>query len=216
MSGSAIKVLFLIKILCYIIFAQSVKLNLNVGVLLMTNSTFPVDLRRVGPAIDMGVEEVRRRYDIQFNTVVANYSVWCQRARYIAPGYLGDMYYKQNISVFVGPACSYAVETSARIAEYLRVPLVTGLGDLVIRKPMQEDMFETTAILSYNIRKLSGRNRSIKERKWIIPDIFVAKYVLGDRENRPIVTLLLAITTSQQARNFKTTSYQRRCDVTVF
>ena len=166
MSGSAIKVLFLIiKILCYIIFAQSVKLNLNVGVLLMTNSTFPVDLRRVGPAIDMGVEEVRRRYDIQFNTVVANYSVWCQRARYIAPGYLGDMYYKQNISVFVGPACSYAVETSARIAEYLRVPLVTGLGDLVIRKPMQEDLFETTAILSYNIRKLSGRHRSIKKLK---------------------------------------------------
>ena len=137
--------------------SSNVSLTLNVGVLLMTNSTFPVDLRRVGPAIDMGVEEVERRYGIHFQTVVANYSVWCERARYIAPGYLSDMFYHQNISVFIGPACSYAVETSARMAEYLRVPLVTGLGDLVIRKPDEEDMFQTTAILSYNIRKLSGK-----------------------------------------------------------
>ena len=141
----------------FLSFVYPSKLRLNVGVLLMTNSTFPVDLRRVGPAIDMGVEEVKTRYDIEFNTVVANYSVWCERARYIAPGYLMDMYYYQNISVFVGPACSYAVETSARVAEYLRVPLVTGLGDLVIRNPGEDDMFKTTAILSYNIRKLSGK-----------------------------------------------------------
>lgn len=151
-----LKVLFLIKVFNLPV-AHQAKLRLNVGVLLMTNSTFPVDLRRVGPAIDMGVEEVRGRYDIEFNTVVANYSVWCERARYIAPGYLMDMYFYQNITAFIGPACSYAVETSARVAEYLRVPLVTGLGDLVIRKPEQEDMFQTTAILSYNIRKLSGK-----------------------------------------------------------
>ena len=150
-----LKVIFLLEVFNFS-FVCPAKLSLNVGVLLMTNSTFPVDLRRVGPAIDMGVEEVRKRYDIEFNTVVANYSVWCERARYIAPGYLMDMYYYQNITVFVGPACSYAVETSARVAEYLRVPLVTGLGDLVIRTPEQDDMFKTTAILSYNIRKLSG------------------------------------------------------------
>ena len=150
-----LKLIFVFEIF-FLSFVYPARLRLNVGVLLMTNSTFPVDLRRVGPAIDMGVEEVKTRYDIEFNTVVANYSVWCERARYIAAGYLMDMYYYQNISVFVGPACSYAVETSARVAEYLRVPLVTGLGDLVIRNPEEDDMFKTTTVLSYNIRKLSG------------------------------------------------------------
>ena len=157
MALSQVMVLVCFTRVLYFSCVASASLTINVGVLLMTNSTFPVDLRRIGPAIDMGIEEVERRYDIRLNKVVANYSVWCERARYIAPGYLSDMYYKQNINVFIGPACSYAVETSARIAEYLRVPLVTGLGDLVIRKPKEEDMFQTTAILSYNIRKLSGK-----------------------------------------------------------
>ena len=157
MTRSLAKVLVLLINIFSFSPIASTKFDVNVGLLLITNSSFPVDLRRVGSAIDMGVEEVRKRFDIHFNIVLANYSVTCQTARYIAPGHLADLYYKENIDVFLGPACSYAVETSGRIAEYLRVPLVTGLGDLVVRSPVQDDMFKTTAILSYNIRKLSGK-----------------------------------------------------------
>jgi hypothetical protein len=130
--------------------------TIKVGVLLMTNSTFPVDLPRVGPAIDKGIDEVRNRFGINFDPVVRNYSVWCTKARYTSPGYLADMFYKENVRAFIGPACSYAVQSSGRLAEYLRVPMVTGLGDLTERNPSEDDMFETTTILSYNIRKLSG------------------------------------------------------------
>lgn len=136
--------------------------TVKVGVLLMTSSTFPVDLARVGPAIDKGIEEVRTRYGINFDSVVANYSVWCTRARYTSPGFLADLYYRQNVRAFIGPACSYAVQSSGRLAEYLRVPMVTGLGDLTERNPSEDDMFETTIILSYNIRKLSGTTVSVK------------------------------------------------------
>lgn len=123
---------------------------------MMTMSTFPVDLPRIGPAIDKGIEEVRARYGITFEPIIANYSVWCTTARYTSLGYMADLYYEQNVRAFIGPACSYAVQSAGRLAEYLRVPMVTGLGDLAERKPSEEDMFETTTILSYNIKKLSG------------------------------------------------------------
>jgi len=131
--------------------------SVKVGVLLMTNSTFPVDLPHLGPAIDMGVEEVYARYGIRLETVMRNYSVWCYKARYEAPGNMVDLYYNHGVRAFIGPACSYAVETAGRMAEYLRVPMLTGLGDLVKRNSVEKDIFETTVILSYNINKLSGK-----------------------------------------------------------
>ena len=140
---------------------SSQNITYKVGILLMTNSTFPVDLPHVGPAIDKGVEDVESIYGIRFETIFANYSVWCDIARYTAQGFLADMFYRDNVRAFVGPACSYAVETAGRMAEYLRVPMVTGLGDLVTREPAENDMFKTTVILSYNSRKLSGKNTNI-------------------------------------------------------
>ncbi|XP_053378037.1 atrial natriuretic peptide receptor 1-like [Mercenaria mercenaria] len=141
--------------------------TIKVGVLLMTNSTFPVDLPRIGPAIDKGIEDVRSRYGINFDPIIANYSVWCTKARYTAPGFLADLYYKQDVRAFIGPACSYAVQSSGRLAEYLRVPLVTGLGDLTERNLAEDDMFETTIILSYNIRKISVSVRALlREYDW--------------------------------------------------
>ena len=154
-----IKLISSFMILCFsnlCLYTIGNNVTIKVGVLLMTNSTFPVDLPRVGPAIDKGIEEVRIRYGINFVPVVRNYSVWCTRARYTSPGYLADLYYKDDVRAFIGPACSYAVQSSGRLAEYLRVPMVTGLGDLTERNPSEDDMFETTIILSYNIRKLSG------------------------------------------------------------
>ena len=147
---------FTIFMLC---FGHSFELNktVKVGVLLMTNSSFPVDLPRVGPAIDMGIEEVRRRDGITLEKVVSNYSVWCDTARYTALGRLADLYFDRNVTAFIGPACSYAVQSAGRLAEYLRVPMVTGLGDLTERKPNENDMYETTVLMSYNVRKLSSK-----------------------------------------------------------
>jgi len=62
----------------------------------MTYSKFPVDLARVGPAVDMGIEEVRRRYGLDFRPLTQNYSVWCDRARVEALGTLADLYYNKG------------------------------------------------------------------------------------------------------------------------
>lgn len=133
--------------------------TVKVGILLMTNSTFPADLQRLGPAIDKGIEDVKNIYGITLQPHVANYSVWCYGARYMAPGFMADLYYKHDVKAFIGPACSYAVGSAGRLSEYLRVPMVTGLGDLVFRNPSELDMFQTTVILSYNVRKLSGEQK---------------------------------------------------------
>ena len=131
--------------------------TIKVGILLLTKSEFPVDIQRVGPAIDKGIEDVQTKYGITLKPYVSNYDGWCTDARYTAPGNMAKLYYQQNVQAFIGPACSYAVETAGRLSEYLRVPMVTGLGDLVFRKPAERDMFRTTVILSYNVRKLSRK-----------------------------------------------------------
>lgn len=137
--------------------AQISNVTVKVGILLMTNSTFPADLQRLGPAIDKGIEDVKTMYGVTFQPYLYNYSVWCYEARYMAPGFMADLYYKHDVRAFIGPACSYAVQSAGRLAEYLRVPMVTGLGDLVFRNPSELDMFQTTVILSYNVRKLSRK-----------------------------------------------------------
>lgn len=131
--------------------------TIKVGILLMTNSTFPADLQRLGAAVDKGIEDVQKIYGLTLQPYLANYSVWCYEARYTSPGYMSELYYMHDVRAFIGPACSYAVQSAGRLAEYLRVPMVTGLGDLVFRNPAELDMFQTTVILSYNIRKLSGK-----------------------------------------------------------
>lgn len=68
-----------------------------------------------------------------------------------------ELYQDKNIQAVIGPACSESIMGAARLAEYLRLPMVTGVGDLVVRQTRNDDMYETLTILSYNIGKLSGK-----------------------------------------------------------
>ncbi|KAK3100996.1 hypothetical protein FSP39_000087 [Pinctada imbricata] len=134
----------------------------------MTNDDFPVDLRRIGPAVDMAIEDSNNTFSVEFDKHVSNYSVFCHKAKYLALGFLADLYYRENVSAFVGPACSDAVKSAGRLAEYLRVPMVSGLGDLALRQQYPiDDMYNTTTVLSYNIEKLSVSLVSIlKHYQW--------------------------------------------------
>ena len=133
-------------------------LQIKTGILLMTEHDFPVDLRRIGPAIDIAKNHSYDTFGIDFQTTTSNYSVFCHKAKYLALGNLAELYFRENITAFIGPACSDAVITAGKLAEYLRVPLVTGLGDLALRIPYPiDDMYNTTTVLSYNIEKLSGK-----------------------------------------------------------
>ena len=136
--------------------------TIKVGVLLMTEDPAPFDLRRVGPALDIGLERAVNETGINFIFVLKDYSGSCPLQTTI--GRFAELAYDDNVSAVIGPACSHTLEASGRLAAYLGVPVVTGVGDLVLRKP--GDMYESLTILSYNIRKLSGKYNSTNHKDW--------------------------------------------------
>ncbi|KAL4224612.1 hypothetical protein ACF0H5_015310 [Mactra antiquata] len=138
--------------LCIVLSKQT---TIKIGVLLMTEATEPFDLRRVGPALKIGFDHALNNYGIHFDVVYHNYSGFCPKEKAI--GHLSELYYHDDVKAFVGPACSATIKAAGRLAQYLEIPMVTGLGDLVVRNEMEEDMYESLTILSYNLRKLSSK-----------------------------------------------------------
>ena len=53
----------------------------------------------------------------------------CSGAR--APGLATDMYFRDSVIAFIGPACAFALEPVARLAAYWNTPIITGMGDQV-------------------------------------------------------------------------------------
>ena len=64
-----------------------------------------------------------------------------------------DLYHKDNVSVLIGPGCSGDITVCGKLATYYGLPLVTGVGDLVLGK----ESYPTLTRLSYSLEKQSGR-----------------------------------------------------------
>lgn len=149
------------SVLCLIqligIFRASFSLNnrttLKFGIILMTESDKPFDMRRITPAIMIAFEKVEAELDIDIVPVLQNYTGSCP---WDAPvGRLSELYHDHNVHGVIGPACSQGLESAGRLAQYLKMPMVSGLGDLLIREPFLGDMYTTLTLLSYNLKKLS-------------------------------------------------------------
>lgn len=119
----------------------------------MTSAPEPFDLRRVGPALDIAFERAEAEHGVKYEVVVKNYTGNCPKQTVI--GYLAELYYVHNVTAVIGPACSETIEAAGRLAQYLEMPMISGVGDLVIRK--QHDMYTTFTRMSYNLDKLSGK-----------------------------------------------------------
>ncbi|XP_052233271.1 atrial natriuretic peptide receptor 1-like [Dreissena polymorpha] len=128
--------------------------TIKIGILLMTSAVEPFDRRRAGPAIEIGIEHAERNFGIRFDYIYHNYTGYCPKET--AVGHLSQLYYQSRVQAVIGPACSAVLVAVGRLAEFLKLPIVTGLGDLVVRDPDDADMYRTLTILSYNIRKLSN------------------------------------------------------------
>lgn len=135
---------------------DSQRLTVKVGIILVENISEPFDLPRVGPALSIAFERIEDKFGIRFEPVYRNYSGRCS---YVPPlGILSELSYYEHIEAVIGPACSQGVEMNARLAEYLQLPMVSGLGDLALRAKSGDDVtFKTLTKLSYNIKKISGK-----------------------------------------------------------
>lgn len=142
-------------LIVYMCVSSSQQTTIKIGVLLMTEAPEPFDLRRTAPALELGFERARSQYGINFEVLYHNYTGFCPKETVI--GYLSELYYNDHVQALIGPACSATIVAAGRLAQYLKLPMVTGLGDLVVRDPMDADMYQTLTVLSYNLGKLSSK-----------------------------------------------------------
>ncbi|XP_062586842.1 atrial natriuretic peptide receptor 1-like, partial [Saccostrea cucullata] len=139
--------------------------DVKVGVLLMTSAAEPFDLRRVGPALDIAFERSKSKYGIRFTPTYHNYTGFCPKETVI--GHLSELHYVYKVNAVIGPACSATLVAAGRLAQYLKLPIVSGVGDLIIRDAADADMYTTFTRLSYNLGKLSNSMVEIlKEYSW--------------------------------------------------
>ena len=139
-------------LVCFILVDFSQQTTIKIGVLMTTESTFAVDMRKAVPALSIAFEEAQRRFGIDFDVVYKNYTETCPVDTGV--GHLAELYYVDHVKAVLGPACSSTLQTAGRLAQYLKLPVVSGMGDLVLRDPAINDMLTTTTILSYNLKKL--------------------------------------------------------------
>ena len=127
--------------------------TLKFGIILMTESDKPFDLRRIAPGLSIAFEKIKTDLDITVEPVPMNYTGSCP---WDAPvGQLSELHHEYNVHGVIGPACSQGLESAGRLAQFLKIPMVTGLGDLLLREPLLGDMYRTLTILSYNPKKMS-------------------------------------------------------------
>ncbi|XP_052818153.1 atrial natriuretic peptide receptor 1-like [Mya arenaria] len=127
--------------------------DVKIGVLLMTDSWWPFDLKMMGPAIEEGAIVARDVYGVNMELVYHTYPGNCPLSATL--GYLMELLNNNTLHAIVGPACSESIMGAARLAEYVKIPMLTGVGDLVVRNPANGDMYKTLTVLSYSVTKLS-------------------------------------------------------------
>ncbi|WAR12363.1 ANPRA-like protein [Mya arenaria] len=115
--------------------------DVKIGVLLMTDSWWPFDLKMMGPAIEEGAIVARDVYGVNMELVYHTYPGNCPLSATL--GYLMELLNNNTLHAIVGPACSESIMGAARLAEYVKIPMLTGVGDLVVRNPANGDMYKT-------------------------------------------------------------------------
>ena len=119
----------------------------------MTESDKPFDMRRIVPGLTIAFEKIKTDLDITVEPILKNYTGSCP---WDAPvGQLSELHHDYNVHGVIGPACSQGLESAGRLAQFLKIPMVTGLGDLLIREPLLGDLYNTLTIVSYNPKKMS-------------------------------------------------------------
>ena len=110
----------------------------------------PVSFEVVKPALDLAIEEVRRRYPhLLFRLVPKKSNTTCLYNH--AAALASEEYYLRKVSAFVGPACSLALDSVGRMASYWNVPVFTagGVGYEFSRK----NIYTTLTRLAFSLGK---------------------------------------------------------------
>uniref|UniRef100_A0A8W7PBS2 Receptor ligand binding region domain-containing protein n=1 Tax=Anopheles coluzzii TaxID=1518534 RepID=A0A8W7PBS2_ANOCL len=111
----------------------------HVGVLMASHLDSPFDLERCGPAIDLALELVNQSlmkvHNVRLSKVQRSYAT-CSGSK--SPGLAADLHFKHSVIAFIGPACAFALEPVAQLADYWNTPIITGMGDQPLLRPVAD------------------------------------------------------------------------------
>lgn len=117
----------------------------------VAESELPIYFEIIKPTLHLAAEEATRRYpNIFFNIVVRNGSNTCYTN--VAGVYAAEEYYIRKATAFIGPSCSLALDTVARMASYWNIPVFTGGG--ISDSFANKGIFSSLTRLSFSLSKL--------------------------------------------------------------
>lgn len=91
------------------------------------SSDLPIYHNLIKPTLEMAAEEAERRYPrIKFKVSVRKGVNVCEKN--VAGALAAEEFYQRKVDAFIGPACSAALDTVARMASYWNVPIFTAGG----------------------------------------------------------------------------------------
>ncbi len=105
----------------------SEKFDATVVCIMTQQAELPVYFEVVKPALQLAINEAHRRFPhLRFNLVARKDNNPCLNS--FAGALAAEEFYLREVSVFIGPACSFALDPVARMASYWNVPILTGGG----------------------------------------------------------------------------------------
>lgn len=128
--------------------AASVPYEAHLVGLFTGSSELPIYHNLIKPALEMAAEEAERRYPlIKFRVSVRKGLKTCEKN--VAGALAAEEFYGRKVDAFIGPACSVALQTVARMASYWNVPLFTAGG--IAAEFADKTIYSTLTRLSFSM-----------------------------------------------------------------
>ncbi|KAI1289818.1 Receptor-type guanylate cyclase gcy-8 [Halotydeus destructor] len=144
-------ILFTILI-CYSSALEQKVTNVQIVGLFVASSELPIYQEAMEPVLQLAADEaMRRNPNLNISVKVRKGSNSCQ-ANHIA-AYAAEAYYQDGVSAFIGPACSMALDSVARMAAYWNVPLFTAGG--ISLEFANKRLYSSLTRLSFSVDRIS-------------------------------------------------------------
>ncbi|CAG2251920.1 unnamed protein product [Mytilus edulis] len=126
---------------------------------MVNGGTLPYEYRKSGPAVDIAIENIKSMYSEVFdvNYIYMDAGLKCSENGFGAIA--ADVYYNDNIDVFIGPGCSFGVDVIGRLSASWNLPVITPVGTNAVLE--DKNNFPTLTRLSYNMNTISQMYLSI-------------------------------------------------------
>ncbi|XP_060064288.1 atrial natriuretic peptide receptor 1-like [Ylistrum balloti] len=127
--------------------------DIVVASVISNGGNLPYDYRRAAPAADLAMLEINSRYAgiLNFTYLYRDPGPDCSENDVGAIA--SDLYHLNNVTGFVGPACSHAVNVVGRMASSWNLPILTPVGTSGTLG--DKSNFPTLTRLAYNMNKFA-------------------------------------------------------------